>query len=236
MAPTSTVERAIEDVPVAGARCLEAGAGAGNMTAALREAGAGAVVAVTDDRDHAAGVRDRFESERPAVLEADLRSTPLSDDSVSIVTAHALFNVLTPAIVPAIADELTRVARPGARLVVDDYDSIPHDGLRGLFAAENAAAELADGAPALTFYPAAHLRACFEARGWRFERERSLLEPVPWTADLLDAHADLARESAARLDGPLAEALEADVTRRRDELGDGIDTGRMYSLAFRLTT
>lgn len=234
MAIPSTVERAIEDVPVAGARCLEAGAGAGNMTAALREAGADSVVSVTNDRDHALDVRDRFDRAPPGVLEADLRSTPLAEDSVSVVTAHALFNVLAPAAVPAIVDELTRVARDGAWLVVDDYAPIPHDGLRALFAAENAAAELADGRPALTFYPAAHLRGCFAARGWRLVGEQSLLEPVPWTADLLDAHADLARESAATLEASTADALRAETRRRREQLGDGVDTGRMYSLAFRL--
>ncbi|WP_290814502.1 class I SAM-dependent methyltransferase [Halovivax sp.] len=230
----STVRAAIEDVPVEGARCLEAGAGAGNMSAALREAGAADVLAVTNDRSHATEVRDRFDGGPPSAVRADLRSTPLADDSVSVVTAHALFNVVTPADAAAIAAEFSRVAEPGAWLVVDDYAPIPHDGVRALFAAENAAAELADAAPALTFYPSTHLRRLFEAEGWRFERERNLLDPVPWTAALLDAHADLARENAARLDDPIAAALRGEATRRRERLGDGVETGRMYGLAFRL--
>lgn len=235
MGGSSTVRTAIEDVPVEGARCLEAGAGAGNTTAALRAAGAEAVVAVTNARDHATEVRDRFDDDPPSVVEADLRATPLPADSVTVVTAHALFNVVAPPDVAAIVAELSRVAEPGAWLVVDDYAPIPREDLRGLFAAENAAAELVDGSPALSFYPVAHLRRLFAAEGWRLERERTLLEPVPWSADLLDAHADLARETASRLDDSLASSLRTAISQRRAALGDGVETGRMYSLAFRRT-
>lgn len=232
--PTATVRTAIEDVPVGGARCLEAGAGVGNMTAALRAAGADEVVAVTNERDHATDVRGRFDADPPTVVEADLRSPPLAAASAAVVTAHALFGVVAPTDVATIVAALTRVAESGAWLVVDDYAPIPHDDLRALFAVENAAAELADGSPALAFYPADHLRRLFAAGGWRLERERTLLDPVPWTADLLDAHADVAREAAGRLDDPVASTLREVASRRRVALGDGVEAGRMYSLAFRL--
>ena len=255
---SSPVRSALQDVPVEGARCLEAGAGVGNTTAALRAAGAADVVAVTNERSHATDVRERFETDaptgneidappgdetgapagsetdRPTVLEADLQATPLRDDSVSVVTAHALCNVVPSTDLAAIVAELTRVAEPGAWLVVDDYDPIPHEDLRALFAAENAAAELTAGSPALTFYPAVHLRRLFESAGWHLEWERTLLDPVPWTVDLLDAHAELAREHADALEESVAEALQEEISRRREALGDGVDTGRMYSLAFRL--
>ncbi|PSP48349.1 SAM-dependent methyltransferase [Halobacteriales archaeon QH_1_68_42] len=226
-----TVRTALEDRSVEGAVCLEAGAGTGNTTAGLLEAGASRVYAVTDDPEHARTARRRVRdlpaaegttesaTDRVAVLQGDLRATPLPDGSVEFVTAHGLFNVVPTAFLAGIAAELTRVAAPGASLVVDDYDPLPADAaVRDLFAVENAAAELAGGDPALTFYPAALLRRVFAGYGWTFERERTLLDPVPWTESHVAAHADVARESAAELP---------------PELGDP-SVGRMYSLAFRL--
>ena len=52
-----TLATALEDVPVEGRTCLEAGAGAGNATAALRARDADRVYAVTNAEDHAATVR-----------------------------------------------------------------------------------------------------------------------------------------------------------------------------------
>jgi SAM-dependent methyltransferase len=232
----ATVENALADVPVAGRRCLEAGAGAGNATAGLQDAGAATVVAVTRDRDHASDVHDRFE-ETPEVtaVRADLRSIPLADDAVEVVTAHALFNVVAPEAVEPIVRELTRVAAPGAWLVVDDYAPLPPGPVRELFALEDATAALADARSAYTFYPAAHLRALFADAGWHHERTRDLLDPVPWTPALLDAHADLVAERAASLRDDLASGLVERTDAVRERAGDGVETGRMYSMALRLT-
>jgi len=234
-----TVRTALDDRPVEGSVCLEAGAGVGNTTAGLLEAGASRVYAVTNDHEHAETVRDRVGADDPgrvATIAADLRSTPLPDDSVDLVTAHGLFNVVSPADRPAVAAELTRVASPDAHLVVDDYDPLPDDAaMRDLFAVENAAAELASGDPALTFYPAEGLRRLFAGYGWAFDRERTLLEPVPWTESHVTAHADAARESAAAAspDSGLAGALTTEIDRITAEIGSE-SAGRMYSLAFRL--
>jgi len=184
---------------------------------------------VTDDPDHAAVVRDRSDDGRLTVLRADLRVTPLPADSVDLVTAHALFNVLPPAATTAVVAEVTRVARPGADLVVDDYAPIPESApARRLFAVENAA-ELADGEPALTLYAAAGLRRLFAGHGWRHDRMRTLLDPVPWCGDLVDAHLSVVRETVQGLDGELADELLAEACRRADTA-----VGEMYSLAFRL--
>jgi SAM-dependent methyltransferase len=232
-----TVEAALADRPVESAVCLEAGAGVGNTTAGLLEAGASRVYAVTNDSEHAGAVRKRVgvsAPDRVTVVEADLRATPLPDDSVDVVTAHGLFNVVPTAILPEIVAELTRVATPGAHLVVDDYDPLPDDAaMRDLFAVENAAAELVDGAPALTFYPAELLRRLFVGYGWTFGRERTLLQPVPWTESHVAAHAEVARDSAASLSADLAEPLTTEVDRIAAEIGSE-SAGRMYSLAFRL--
>jgi SAM-dependent methyltransferase len=241
-----TVRTALDDRSVEGAGCLEAGAGAGNTTAGLLEAGASRVYAVTNDPEHARTTRKRVRdaataedtsssvAERVAVLRGDLRAMPLPDDSVEVVTAHGLFNVVPAAALPGIAAELTRVAAPGTTLVVDDYDPLPPGAaVRELFAVENAAAELATGDPALTFYPAELLRRLFAGYGWTFERERTLLDPVPWTESHVAAHADVARESAAELPPELGDPLTAEADRVADAVGSE-SAGRMYSLAFRL--
>ncbi|WP_159901264.1 class I SAM-dependent methyltransferase [Salinirussus salinus] len=232
--PADTVREAVADRPVEGAVCLEAGAGTGRMSAALLEAGAAAVYAVTDDPDHAAAVRERFDDRRLTVLRGDVRTTPLPADSVDLVTAHALFNVLPPAAATAVAAELTRVVRPGADLVVDDYAPVPASApVRRLFAVENAAAELAGGEPALTFYPAAGLRRLFAGHGWRRDRTRTLLDPVPWHADLVDAHLSVVRETVADLEDGLTDELLAEARRRADAARD-TSVGEMYSLALSL--
>ena len=232
----TTVATALEDRPVAGRRCLEAGAGTGNTTAGLLEAGAAHVVAVTNDRGHAVETRERASDDRDrlAVLEADLRAIPLPDGSVDLVTAHGLCNVLAPAALAAVAAELTRVAAPGAHLVVDDYAPLAGSAaVRDLFAVENAAAELATGEPALTFYPADLLRGVFAGHGWQFDRERTLLEPVPWTEQHVAAHADAAAGFAADCPAGVGEPLAERADRLATEIG-AESVGRMYSLAFRL--
>ncbi|MFB6151837.1 MAG: class I SAM-dependent methyltransferase [Haloarculaceae archaeon] len=232
-----TVATAVADRPVEGAVCLEAGAGVGNATAGLLADGAARVYAVTNDREHAETVRERVDgagADRTAVVEADLQDVPLAGDSVEVVTAHGLFNVVPPAALGAVAAELTRVAAPGAHLVVDDYEP-PPDGaaVRDLFAVENAAGELARGRPALTFYPSAVLRRLFEGHSWTFDRERTLLDPVPWTESHVAAHADAAREAAADLPADLRESLTAEADRLADRIG-AESVGEMYSLAFKL--
>lgn len=227
-----TVRRALEDRPVTDRVALEAGAGVGNGTVGLLDAGAAHVVAITDDRSHATDVRERVGADVPAtVLEADLTAIPLPDDSVEVVTAHALFNVLPFAVAADIAAELTRVAAPGAHLVVDDYDPMPAGSpVRQLFAVENAAAELAGARPALTFYPAAGLRRLFAGHGWTHDRTRSVLEPVPWTKSHLTAHAAEVEGHAERLPDRLGRPLVDEANRLAAETGSS-DEGRMYSLA-----
>jgi len=225
-----TVRTALADVPVEGAVTLEAGAGVGNGTAGLLDAGADAVHAVTDDPDHAATVRERCPA--ATVLTADLASVPLPDDAVDVVLAHGLFNVLSNAAAVRIAAELTRVAAPGAWLVVDDYDPLPAGSrIRRLYAVENALAELADGRPAYVFHPEAGLRRLFAGHGWTHERTTTLLEPVPWTGDHMDARLAAARRMGEDVPDELAEPL---LSRAERLAADGEErVGRMYSLAMR---
>lgn len=231
-----TVTAALDDRPVAGKRCLDAGAGVGNTTAGLLANGATRVYAVTNDRDHALTTRRRIDDDgdRLAVVEADLRAAPFPDDSIDLITAHGLCNVLYPAALSAVAVELSRVAAPGAQLVIDDYDPMPDDAVTGeLFAVENAASELARGHPALTFYPAAFLRRFFVGHGWEFRRERTLLDPVPWTESHVSAHADRAASMAAAIPGEPGDTLAATARCLASDIGSE-SAGRMYGLAFRL--
>ncbi|MCU4750694.1 class I SAM-dependent methyltransferase [Halobacteria archaeon AArc-curdl1] len=232
-----TVTTALADRPVAGSVCLEAGAGVGNTTAGLLEAGAARVYAVTNDSEHAKLAHERVvrdNGNRAVVLEADLRCLPLATDSVALITAHGLFNVLPPASLETVATELTRVATPGCHLVIDDYEPLPPNAaVRDLFALENAAAELVTGRPALTFYPAAVLRRLFVGHGWEFDREQTLLDPVPWTENHLESHAAVTRAMASNV----STALEASITEAADNLVRTIGSesvGEMYSLALRL--
>ncbi|WP_227357124.1 class I SAM-dependent methyltransferase [Haladaptatus salinisoli] len=231
-----TVTVALEDRPVDGATCLEAGAGVGNATAGLLANGARRVYAITNDGDHATMVRERIgraEADRTAVIEADLTNTPLAADSVDLITAHALFNVLPPSALSAVVEELTRVAAPGCHLVIDDYEPLPEDAaVSDLFAVQNAAAEIAAGRPAMTFYPSAVLRRLFAGYGWAFERERTLLDPVPWTASHVEAHANAARSRATELTVELGDPLIAEVDRLVDAIGSE-SAGTMYSVVMR---
>ncbi|MFW6437328.1 MAG: class I SAM-dependent methyltransferase [Halococcoides sp.] len=231
-----TVTAALADRPIEGARCLEAGAGAGNATAGLLEAGAEQVVAVTNEREHAETVRDRVGRDHPdrvRVLEADLREIPLPADAIEVVTAHALCNVVPPAALEGIAAEVTRVAAPGAHLIVDDYAPLPGEAaMADLFAVENAAAELAVGRSALTFYPARVLRGSFESHGWTHERTKTVLDPVPWTESHVGAHAERAREFAEEA-GTVGNLLAARAEGLATTIGSE-STGEMYSLAMKL--
>lgn len=230
-----TVERALADRSCEGCVCLEAGAGVGNMTAGLLEAGTQSVYAVTNDANHASDVIDRLGGEcRVAVQLADLRLLPLPDDSVDFVTAHALFNVVSPSAVTAIVEELTRVTNPGGCLVIDDYSPLPEGSqVRKLFAVENAAAELADSAPSLTFYPASRIRRLLSGYGWQHDRTRSILEPVPWTTELLEAHADVVRDRTEEVPDNLATLLVKRAERLVDEIW-AAEVGEMYSVAMTL--
>ncbi|WP_158059137.1 class I SAM-dependent methyltransferase [Halorussus halophilus] len=232
-----TVRTALADQPVCGSTCLEAGAGVGNTTAGLLAEGCARVYAVTNDGEHATTVRERVgreESDRTAVLEADLRDVPLSDDSIELITAHGLFNVLAPDALGTVVAELTRVAKPGCRLVVDDYAPLPDDAaVSDLFAVENAITELAEGRPALTFYPVSVLRRLFAGYGWEFDRKRILLDPVPWTASHVEAHTEVVRRAAETLSSDVGESLLEEAERLAAEIGEE-SVGEMYSVAMRL--
>lgn len=231
-----TVRAALGDRSIEGRRCLDAGAGAGNTTAGLLEAGASSVFAVTNEREHAETVSERLrDAEEVKVLESDLRAIALPDDSVDIVTAHALFNVVPPEALSTIVDELTRVVRPGGNLIVDDYAPLPETAeIRALFGIENAASELARNRPGLTFYPASVLQSVFEGKGWVFERQKTLLDPVPWTEGHVEAHADVACDVAAGIEAPLGGILSKEADRLASEIGSE-SAGEMYSLAFRMS-
>ncbi len=230
-----SVSTALADRDIAGKRCLEAGAGVGNATAGLLDAGAAHVSAITDRADHADGVRERFAGDdRVELIEADLREIPLPDDAVDVITCHALFNVLANDAAAPIAAELTRVAAPGATLVVDDYDPMPPESaVRQLFAVENAAAELANARAALTFYPADGLRRLFGGHGWTHDRTRAILEPVPWTEGHLTAHTAEVRGHAESLPESLGQQLITEAERLAKTTGSS-DEGRMYSVAMAL--
>jgi SAM-dependent methyltransferase len=226
----TTVTDALADVPVDGATALEAGAGVGNGTAGLLAAGAKTVYSITDETDHAETVRERCP--RATVLRADLQSIPIPDDSINVVLAHGLFNVLPNVTADAVAAELTRVAAPGGWLVIDDYAPHPPDSrIRQLYAVENALTELTEARPAYVFYPSKELRALFGGYGWSHRETTDLLRPVPWTQEHMRAHVDAAGQAATDIPNEVADPLLS----RAEQLADEGDesTSRMYSLVLR---
>lgn len=230
----TTVTAALAGRPVVGRRCLDAGTGFGNAAAGLSAANAERVVSVTTDPRHAYHAADRFaEDDRIEVMRADLRAIPLPDAAVDFIIAHAVCNALTPRALAAVAAEWRRIAAPGCVLVVDDYDPLPDEAaVSPLFDLENAAAILATGQSAQTFYPAALLANSFAGAGWKRLGERTLLEPVPWTRAHLDAHV---RATERRL-GTLSASIRRPMRNRlADVAGDlaPTTTGRMYSVALR---
>jgi Methyltransferase domain. len=225
-----TLTDSLAGVPTAGRAALEAGAGAGGATAALRAGDASPVYSITNEREHATGVHEQFPGDGVVTLQADLRAIPLPDDAVEVVTAHALFNVVPTTDAAAIVEELTRVTAAGGTVVVDDYAPVPDGDTRALFGAGNAVSELVECEPTYTFYPASHLRGLFEAAGWEHTETTTLLDPVPWTAELLDAHAEIASDRTELPPDPLASALRDHIEHVREEIGERSDTGGMCSL------
>ena len=149
-----------------------------------------------------------------------------------MVLAHGLFNVLPNEAATSIAAELTRVVAPGGWLVVDDDDPHPPDSrIRQLYGVENALTELAEARPAYVFHPADELRTLFEGHGWTHERTTTLLEPVPWTQEHMEAHVEAARQTATAVPDEIADPL---LERAERLAAEGEDpTSRMYSLALR---
>lgn len=231
-----TVLTAVADQPVDGRLCLEAGAGVGAMSAALLDAGAKRVYAMSNDRADVLLTRRRMGSQDGLEpLEADLQEIPLKTESIELITAHGLCNLLNPESLQAVTDEFNRIACPGCRLIVDDYDPLSKDAeIRQLFAIENAAAALGKGDAAVTFYPSRLLKRQFSAAGWTFERELTLLEPVPWTGSHLSAHANVVEELSPKMPSPLDEYLSTRAQQLVTTIGHE-DAGRMYSLAFSLS-
>lgn len=231
-----TVDSALAEVPVENSCCLEAGAGVGNTSAALLERDASVVYAVTNDSEHATAVHERFDSESRLVpVISDLQATPLSDSSVDVVTAHALLNVLTPSALDQIVTEMTRVTREGGYLVIVDYDPVPNDQIRELFAVENAISELTQTRPALVFHPEKLVKRVFTATGWNCIETGTALDPVPWTGELLDAHVDVIERQLEELPDNLAGPLREHTYEVREYAGEGAKTGSMYYHTFQKT-
>ncbi|MFB6104274.1 MAG: class I SAM-dependent methyltransferase [Halobacteriaceae archaeon] len=226
------VAAAVDPVEVTDRVCLDVGAGHGDSTAALLEAGAAHVVSVDHDPARVQALATRFE-ERCTPLLADLRCLPIASASVEVVLAHAVCNQFEPAALWRVAAELARVATSGATLVVDDYDPLPTDAaIRPVFALEDAATYLAMGRPAQTFYPPALVAAILVAHGWTHLAETTLLDPVPWTDAHRRAHEQAVRDAAAPLSPPLQSAIETVL----EDLHVPPDrVGRLWSQRFRCT-
>jgi len=106
----------------------------------------------------------------------------LEEETIDLITAHMLVNVVTPVDLLLILKELTRVAKKKALMVVNDYNPLcSYQTERShlvdeLFRIENAVSYLANGEPALVWYPSEYITELLELLGWEIETAELMYE------------------------------------------------------------
>jgi len=105
---------------------------------------------------------------------------------------------------------------------------------RALFDDGNAVSELLGTGPTYIPYPASHLRGLFETAGWGHTETTTLLDPVSWTAELLDAHAEIASDRAGSLPDLLTSVLRTHIECVQAGTGERGDTEWTYSVRLEL--
>lgn len=243
--PTS-IQVAMEGIDVEDLVCLEAGTGAGNMTCYLVARGARLVYSLSDNQEHLDYARERLsgdDAKRVEFIRGDLRKLDfLSGGTIDVVTAHMLINVLPSVDLFSVLGELSRVAKQGALLVVNDYNPLSsHRGRRShlverLFRIENAVYYLVEGEPALVWYPSQYVAELLRLLDWEVESVTLLYDKTPWEKELLQEHIDDMKAWSARIDDEEArEGLLQQAVGILDQVGDAevIYAGSIYSIKAR---
>ena len=243
--PTS-IQLAMEGIDVEGLVCLEAGTGAGNMTCYLVARGARLVYSLSDNQEHLDYARERLsgdDAKRVEFIRGDLRKLDfLSGGTIDVVTAHMLINVLPSVDLFSVLGELSRVAKQGALLVVNDYNPLSsHRGRRShlverLLRIENAVCCLVEGEPALVWYPSHYVAELLRLRDWEVESVTLLYDKTPWHKELLRGHVDGVREASLGIeDEGVREGLLRQTLGVFDQVADAevIYAGSIYSIKAR---
>jgi len=236
----------MKDVNVEGSICLEAGTGAGNMTRYLVQRGAKLVYSISNNQEHLDYARSKLsdeEAKRVRFINADLRRLNfLSDNTIDLITAHMLINVVPAVELFLIFKELTRVAKKGALIVINDYNPLSSyitkrsRLVEELFRIENAISYLVEGKPALVWYPSEYITDLLQLSGWKLESVRLLYHKTPWERELLQEHLEVIKETCIKLNDEntrknfLQQALEI-----LNKIGEKevIYAGSIYSIKMR---
>ncbi len=120
-----------------GTRALDLCCGTGDITFALAQRGAGAtgldfspqMLKVAAQRNQSFGARSKFQP--PTFIQGDAQQLPFADNTFDVVTVGYGLRNLTSW--ERGVDEMFRVARPGARLVVLDFGKPPNALWRAIY-------------------------------------------------------------------------------------------------------
>ena len=237
---------AMDKINVKGLICLEAGTGAGNMTRWLAKKGAKLVYSISNNQEHLEYARRRLPKKyikNVKFIKADLRRLDfLGERTIDLITAHMLVNVVTHVDLFLIFKELTRVAKNKALMVVNDYNPLSSYQtersylVEELFRIENAASYLANGEPALVWYPSEYIAGLLELLGWEIETMELMYDKTPWERELLEEHLEVIEEECKKIDDEnLRKSLLHQAHKLLDQIGEDetIYAGTIYSIIAR---
>jgi len=153
-----------------------------------------------------------------------------------------LVNVVTHVDLFLIFKELTRVAKNKALMVVNDYNPLSSYQtersclVEELFRIENAASYLANGKPALVWYPSEYITGLLELLGWEIETMELMYDKTPWEKELLEEHLEVIEEECKKIDDEnLRKSLLHQAHKLLDQIGEDetIYAGTIYSIIAR---
>jgi len=237
---------AMDKINVKGLICLEAGTGAGNMTRWLAKKGAKLVYSISNNQEHLEYARRRLPKKyikNVKFIKADLRKLDfLGEKTIDLITAHMLVNVVIHVDLFLIFKELTRVAKNKALMVVNDYNPLSSYQtersylVEELFRIENAVSYLANGEPALVWYPSEYIAGLLELLGWEIETMELMYDKTPWEKELLEEHLEVIEEECKKIDDEnLRKSLLHQAHKLLDQIGEDetIYAGTIYSIIAR---
>jgi len=236
----------IDKINITGLTCLEAGTGAGNMTRWLAKKGAKVVYSISNNLEHLDYARRRLPKKyikNVKFIKADLRKLDfLEEETIDLITAHMLINVVTPVDLFFIFKELTRVAKNKALMVVNDYNPLcsyqteRSHLVEELFRIENAVSYLANDEPALIWYPSEYIIELLELLGWEIETMELMYDKTPWGKELLKEHLEVIENECKKLRN---ENLRKNLLHQAKEILNQVDedetvyAGTIYSIIAR---
>jgi ubiquinone/menaquinone biosynthesis C-methylase UbiE len=233
----------MDEINVKGLVCLEAGTGAGNTTLWLAKKGAKLVYSISNNQEHLDYAFKRLSKKyikNVKFIKADLQKLDfLEEETIDLITAHMLINVVTPVDLFLIFKELTRIAKNKALIVVNDYNPLSSYQtershlVEELFRIENAVSYLANGEPILVWYPSEYTAGLLELLEWKVETIELLYDKTPWEKELLKEHLEVIEEECKKINNEnLAENLLHQAIEILNQVGESetIYAGTIYSL------